>query len=377
MKGFLTLFFVETKILMDQPRDVIAFLKVMHRKVLKVNPMILIQLLIRFLLIVKKALAGFNHTRMRIGMNLVLPDKRVIVSFELNNSIESNKFELIGWEVAILSEDLDVLAEDGFYDSRDISFISNDSKNYLLRIKKGVVLDRSLYSIKIREEDFFGNFEIEPNNLSTSANQPTLNQSTKGTVHGTGDKDFFFIEVPRSGLLTIYIHDLDGNLSTTSHPNLRVLNDANSTLAELTGNSVLGENRIALRAEGKIYIELSNSINYDEFSYQLSYSFDPSFSGLEFEPNNAQETAQVLNFPAFVRGFYNSEDDIDWYELSPANSGRIDLGYIGKKLTVVSEKPSLYLLSMKIKQFLIVRFLLLMRQDFHLPALEVANTGLN
>ena len=45
---------LETKILMDQAREVIAFLKVMHRKVLKLNPMILIQLLIRFLLIVKK-----------------------------------------------------------------------------------------------------------------------------------------------------------------------------------------------------------------------------------------------------------------------------------------------------------------------------------
>ena len=145
-----------------------------------------------------------------------------------------------------------------------------------MRIKKGVVLDRSLYSIKIRKEDLFGNFEIEPNNLLTSAHQLTLNQSTKGTVHGTGDKDYFFIDAPSSGLLSIYIHDLDGNLSTASHPNLRVLNDANSTLAGLTGYSVLGENQIALRSEGKVYLELSNSI-ICEFSYQLSYSFDQVF----------------------------------------------------------------------------------------------------
>ena len=53
---------------------------------------------------------------------------------------------------------------------------------------------------------------------------------------------------------------------------------------------------------------------------------------------------QVLYFPAFVRGFYNSEDDIDWYEFNPANSGRVDLVTLVKGSSSVRKTVSLFVI---------------------------------
>ena len=167
--------------------------------------------------------------------------------------------------------------------------------------------------------------ESEPNDRAESANELKLGQAVGGFFAKRYDEDWFKLIVDKPGKSLVEI-DMTAVPGVNSSLTLRDENgsfmlEANET-RENAPESIFN---LAL-AQGTYYIQLyAREANINNHYVLHTRILGPWREGLEAEPNDAREKATEIRLGQNVEGYFQKDNDYDWYKLVVDKPGKSDI----------------------------------------------------
>ena len=169
-----------------------------------------------------------------------------------------------------------------------------------------------------------GNTEFEPNDQRLDAT-PFERDSIVGHISPAGDSDWYKISVAtesrqilRADQSALEGMDLQMAFADELGSPIMVIDNSGKEQPEaMTGIGV---------TKGDYYVivsEKSGKLADNRHAYTLTKSLAPVQSGLEYEPNNSQATAQAIKVGESVDGYLAPKGDVDWYEFNVYKKGRV------------------------------------------------------
>ncbi|MCF6093388.1 S8 family serine peptidase [Microaerobacter geothermalis] len=216
-----------------------------------------------------------------------------------------------------------------------IMYKSKESTRIRLEIPKGTSYIQVKYDIM---EENTGNlnyrletgFQIhadpyEPNDSREKAKGIAFNESLTGTIHSSTDVDWFKLNIPKKGKLTIQV-----NTDTLRmDPVIYILKEGDQDGLSIDNQGISSgsqDEQVTLQvSEGTYFIRItdfySNPVNGE---YQLITSFVPDFIDV-YEPNDLSVQAAPIGFNRTIQGSLSTAADFDWYRFQISQEQLIDI----------------------------------------------------
>ena len=178
--------------------------------------------------------------------------------------------------------------------------------------------DTTAYHLHIYLTSLRADFEFESNNKAIKSNLIQAEQPIRGYISPYKDVDWFKIFPPQYGN-----HYLELQLSGLENVDLQ-LKVYDPIEALLIKRNSFGKNE----AETILNLGLDPELEFyyiavcggtwhsnEDTTYQLTANFKPYEGKMEFEPNDRLVRASDIARGDTVKAFFDTEDDIDWYQL--------------------------------------------------------------
>jgi len=167
-------------------------------------------------------------------------------------------------------------------------------------------------------------------NSCNTATAVNVNSSKAGTINRAGDWDYFRIQVPSSGTLTVYTTG-----STDTYGFLK-----NSSCVDITSNdNYKGANFRIFRyvAAGTYYVAVRHYSSTGTGSYTLNVSFIPAAAD---DYGNSCTAATAVSVNSSKAGMIGSAGDIDYFRIQVPSSGTLTVYTTGSTDTKGSLRNS-------------------------------------
>ncbi|MBK0291313.1 hypothetical protein IAE22_03335 [Bacillus sp. S34] len=167
------------------------------------------------------------------------------------------------------------------------------------------------------------NYEKESNNSLTAANKMNLNQSYKGSINSSNDKDVYKVDLPSDGNLTLSMKQRAGVRWSVS-----ILNPKSQNFDSfITDDSELIDGYETMQVglpKGSYYIAVEPDSYSEDEPYEIKTAFAAS-NTYEKEFNNTLTTANSINLNQVYKGTINNSNDKDIYKIVVPNDGNVAL----------------------------------------------------
>ncbi len=200
---------------------------------------------------------------------------------------------------------------------------------YYLRVKNGWNVSGQSYSVKatFTESNYF---EKEFNNSYSTATKVTLGKTYTGVLNTSSDGDYYRIETPANGKLSVSFKHTYAENSDYWYVTLYKYD---GELKEIFGRRVnrYDSSSVSLPFTGAVsggvyFIKVDNGYGVQGLTYLIQTSFTES-DFFEKEFNNDYSTATKLSSGKNYTGVLNTGDDIDYYRfVAPAN-GKLSVSF--------------------------------------------------
>ena len=217
---------------------------------------------------------------------------------------------------------------------------------YYIEIRRGADGSDAEYKMKVNytETEFC---EIESNHTMLTATDIELNQAYSGSVSDASDVDWYCINVPDRGCITVdFSHD-DIN-SSKSYWSMWIYKSdgvtsvdgikTTSPMMYISGNETEASRQVGLSG-GTYYVKISSgsSYTYNQTKYtyhsNAAYTLKVSFNKngfTELEPNQNAENATPVKYNETYVGALTRSSDEDWYSLELLQDGYITVSLENK-----------------------------------------------
>ena len=221
---------------------------------------------------------------------------------------------------------------------KEIYHFSSTGSNMVLHRSPEVGVAGGTYYVKVQKSSYSGldyyltvnftagdTYEREWNEAYNAATTMTPNTLYKGSIMKSGDKDWYRVDIPKAGTLSItfeheYI-DKSTNFWKVSldDQNLKLLKSA-----DFKGNqgASLTTEKVGVPA-GTYYVLVQGS-TLSTVPYGVKVNYE-STDGWEF--NDAPNTANVLALDTEVQGSLQNNSDSDWYSFTVPGNGYVYLSF--------------------------------------------------
>jgi hypothetical protein len=197
---------------------------------------------------------------------------------------------------------------------------------YYLRIYGGGKAAKEKYILSTRITDpWQEGQESEPNDRSESANEVKIGQDVGGYFEKKYDNDWYKLIVDKPGKSLVHI-DVTPVPGVNIFLNLRHADGR--SIWDINETGVGGPESIfnLALAQGTYYIQLSASeANYDNHYVLHTRILGSWQEGQEAEPNDRKENATELRLGQSVEGYFQKDNDYDWYKLVMDQPGKSDI----------------------------------------------------
>ncbi|MEB4888163.1 MULTISPECIES: hypothetical protein [Priestia] len=167
------------------------------------------------------------------------------------------------------------------------------------------------------------NYEKESNNSLTAANKMNLNQSYKGSINSSNDKDVYKVDLPSDGNLTLSMKQRAGVRWSVS-----ILNPKSQNFDSfITDDSELIDGYETMQVglpKGSYYIAVEPDSYSEDEPYEIKTAFAAT-NTYEKEFNNTLTTANSINLNQVYKGTINNSNDKDIYKIVVPNDGNVAL----------------------------------------------------
>lgn len=209
-------------------------------------------------------------------------------------------------------------------------------QNVTINVKKGVSYIRLMTAdatvVSGMKYTFSTGFVIDPdpyeeNDRQTSAyTLPSVSQEIKGTLHKTGDQDWFRFVVEKSGTLRVKVSTDTARMDPvlTIQPK-----NGKSLTIDQGGDGAPESSQLINILPGEYFIRVSNVTGYPnaitgEYTLGLEYKMkyiDPN------EPNNKSYQATELGPHTTYKGTFDTKKDEDWYSITLDRESLLELHF--------------------------------------------------
>ena len=170
--------------------------------------------------------------------------------------------------------------------------------------------------------------ELEPNNLSMSADPVADSDTFTGQLSSEYDLDWYKLDVLSGGEVTLIIDATAGSVSTLVRYIVKVFDPTGQLISSMNIYGGLSVETLAfgVASTGTYYIKISSGVHYKSENYYITatYSNDPS-SDVEVEPNNQQSASNAIYDGITMNGQLFDDSDLDWYQLAVSAGDAITL----------------------------------------------------
>ncbi|MBX9993165.1 MULTISPECIES: pre-peptidase C-terminal domain-containing protein [Priestia] len=165
------------------------------------------------------------------------------------------------------------------------------------------------------------NYEKEFNNSLTTANPINVNQTYKGTISNSEDKDVYKVTVPNDGNVTLSMKQKaavswGAVLQTSSGKTIENFTTDDSELIDGYEMRQLG------LSKGVYYVIVDGYSNSENVPYEMKVGFEKS-DNYEKEFNNSLTTANKITLNQTYKGIINDYDDKDVYKIDLPVDGNV------------------------------------------------------
>ncbi|MBI2884213.1 MAG: pre-peptidase C-terminal domain-containing protein, partial [Candidatus Methylomirabilis oxyfera] len=170
-------------------------------------------------------------------------------------------------------------------------------------------------------------------NSCSAATAVNVNSSTAGTINSAGDWDYFKVQVPSSGTLTVYTTgstDTYGFLKNSSCADIASNDDYNGTNFRISQSVTAGTYYVAVRH----YSSTGTG------AYTLNVSFGASPPPPTDDHGNSCSAATAVNVNSSTAGTINSAGDWDYFKVQVPSSGTLTVYTTGSTDTYGFLYPS-------------------------------------
>lgn len=175
--------------------------------------------------------------------------------------------------------------------------------------------------------------EIEPNDLTDTANALPVNTTMTGNLYENGDEDYYQITLPEAGSLSLtFAHP---TLSSSSGYWRGTLMDANGTALcawDSAGNQAQLTTETLGLAAGTYYVKVRAGIfQYDASDYTLTANYTAQEDQTQlYEQEGANDTvsdALTLPIDTSVIGNIHASDDTDYYQFQLHTRSKVSISF--------------------------------------------------
>jgi hypothetical protein len=186
-----------------------------------------------------------------------------------------------------------------------------------------------MFDENTEQDEKYEKYEIESNDTRETATAIALNKTITGNLNNSSDYDYYKIELPEDGKLSVYFANdttyNSGNVWTIKV--FKNLDEVTSFTMQLRDMSTESPNLYLAEGEYYIRVEGNNAI-LNNRDYNLEARFTASNGLFEAEPNNTAATATPISWlDTPVTGSLAANTDIDIYEFTVAKEGTYKLNF--------------------------------------------------
>jgi len=182
------------------------------------------------------------------------------------------------------------------------------------------------YLLKIEKNNWDSNYEYEPNDRYSSANNPRFSEDFKGYINPKGDIDWLKFNIYSTDRQVVTV-----KISPTAYmdPALELLNMANELILKVDDRKI-DEGEIIKNIgveEGVYYIKISDKAKESNFTsnpYTILINKREWSSDEEFEPNNDFDSANEITVGEIKRAYITPGLDEDFYWFSMKENATIN-----------------------------------------------------
>ncbi len=199
------------------------------------------------------------------------------------------------------------------------------SGDYFLRIrelwlqgKERKFNDSTAYYLHIHLSPAGPEVEFESNDKAIKSNLIQSEQPVRGYISPYKDVDWFKILLPKYGnhYLELELSGLENvDLETAVYDPIEALLLKRNNAGRGEGETILN---LGINPELEFYyiaVQGGTWQSNEDTIYQLTATFKPYEGKMEFEPNDRMVHASQIASGDTVRGFFDTSNDIDWYQL--------------------------------------------------------------
>ena len=189
------------------------------------------------------------------------------------------------------------------------------------------------YGLKVNFTEA-SNWETELNHTYDKADDMALNTPTYGTLAYSGDVDWYKIEIPANGYVTIdFKHEIVA--STKNHWCMDFYmsdavtgygKDSGRNYWDVVGNQDKTTEYMGVSA-GTYYIQVQRSSSaHERVPYNVTVNFTEA-TDWETENNNTYDKATLLELDATIKGTLSSNSSQDWYKITVPENGYVTIDF--------------------------------------------------
>lgn len=174
--------------------------------------------------------------------------------------------------------------------------------------------------------------EVENNNNLNNAQLITLNERWRGQVYGSDDADWFKVELPQNGKITLEL-DHEYIDSDSYHYKLKWMLNNDTLLYELRskGPDLTLSSATFFAPQGVNYLRISSDNSHSYRPYGFKVIYEPA-ENVETEHNSRINRANQVPLNTSFQGSLSVDDDQDFYKFTLPKPGRIILDFSFAKI---------------------------------------------
>ena len=202
---------------------------------------------------------------------------------------------------------------------------------YLIEVRDGRNDERSAQPFQV-SADFVPTADAqEPNDTFAQASALTLGEPARANILPKGDADFYNVNIPAQGALTVAVTSSPADLDMSFrvwNADLKPITGWYGPLAKGGDNTQV----VDIAAPGPYFLEVRDGRDDARASEPYAITASLEETGDTFEPNNRIGAAALISLDDPVTGTILPKGDADWY--------RVDAGQAGVLRASVSDPPA-------------------------------------
>lgn len=169
--------------------------------------------------------------------------------------------------------------------------------------------------------------EVEDNNNLNQAQPITLGERWRGQLYGSGDQDWFRVELPSPGSITLTV-DHQYIDSDSFHYKLAWLLDKDTAIYEhrSRGQEEESSSYTFFAPAGVSYLRMTSDDRHSYAPYGFTVHYEPQ-DNVEQESNGRIDRANPIELNQDYQGSLSIRDDVDFYAFTLLKPGRIILNF--------------------------------------------------